>query len=85
MHQLTDEDAERVKDGFQRMAADIEQWPAPATLMRYLPEKPRPYFHALAAPEQTPEEIEAERARRRAIIDANMDKLPRDFKRTDEP
>lgn len=69
VHGLTDEDAERVRLGFSAMAANIEQWPAPATLMRFLPEVRRPYFHALPPPEMTEEEATAEAQRRRAIVE----------------
>ncbi len=75
VHGLTDEDAERVATAFQVMAASIEQWPAPATLIKFLPEKPRPYFHKLPSPELTPEEERAECDRRRSIVSREQERL----------
>jgi len=75
VHGLTDDDADRVRTGFSAMAANIEQWPAPATLLKFLPDKPRPYFHKLPAPDLTPEEVDAEAKRRREIVDAAASEL----------
>jgi hypothetical protein len=71
VHALTDDDAERVRAAFSAMAANIDQWPAPATLLKFLPELPRPYFHKLPSPEPTPEEVEADAKRRRELVDAS--------------
>jgi hypothetical protein len=75
VHGLTDDDADRVRTGFSAMAANIEQWPAPATLLKFLPDKPRPYFHKLPAPDLTPEEVQAEAKRRRDLVQTYAAKL----------
>lgn len=68
VHRLTDDDAERVTKAFRIMSAQIEQWPAPATLMRFLPELPRPYFHALPKPCMTLEQVMDDRAQRCEVM-----------------
>ena len=75
VHGLTDDDADRVRTAFSAMAANIEQWPAPATLLKFLPDKPRPYFHKLPAPDLTPEEVQAEAKRRRDLVQTYAAKL----------
>lgn len=68
VHGMTDDDAERVTKAFRIMSAQIEQWPAPATLMKHLPELPRPYFHALPKSEMTLEQVMDDRERRREVL-----------------
>jgi hypothetical protein len=62
-------DAPRILRAFEALMDTCHQWPPPRALIENLPELSRPYFHALPKPEQTPEEQEAERLRRRAIVE----------------
>jgi len=68
-------DPARIEAAFRYLAAHAEKWPAPNTLVTVMPAVPREYFRALPKPELTPEEAEAERQRRRAVIAEHAAKL----------
>lgn len=68
-------DPARIDAAFRYLAAHAETWPAPNALVAVMPEVPREYFRALPKPELTPEEAEAERQRRRAVIAEQAAKL----------
>ena len=47
-------DAQRLRDGFVRLASQISRWPAPAQLLEYMPR--RPERERLARPTMTPDQ-----------------------------
>ena len=75
IHGMNEDDAGRIAEAFRVMAANIEQWPAPATLVKFMPVKRRECFHRLPSPVQTPEEKNAEHNRRCEIIARESDRL----------
>ena len=64
-----DTDAERIAEGFRRMAGAIEQWPAPAVFLRHLPAR-QPPANVLSLPAKatTDAEREANLARLNAML-----------------
>lgn len=68
-------DPARIAVAFDRVAGEVTAWPAPKQVLDLMPDRPRPYFHKLPAPERTPEEAAAEEARRRAIVEAARSEL----------
>lgn len=68
-------DPERIAIAFDRVAGDVTAWPAPKQVLDLMPDKPRPYFHKLPAPEMTEEEAEADRQRRADIVRRMSDQL----------
>lgn len=61
-------DPARIAIAFAKIAGDVVNWPAPKQVLDAMPEKPRPYFHKLPAPELTDEEAEAQRQQRADIV-----------------
>lgn len=57
-------DPERIAAGFDKIEGELTAWPAPAEVLKAMPERPRPFFRALPRPETT----EAEKANRRAFL-----------------
>jgi len=57
-------DPERIQAGFDKIEGELTAWPAPAEVLRSMPERPRHVFRALPRPALT----DAERANRRAFL-----------------
>jgi hypothetical protein len=68
-------DPQRIAVAFERVAGEVTAWPAPKHVLDLMPDKPRPYFHKLPAPELTPEQEMVEANRRSDIVARERERL----------